>query len=776
MKAMKKVLFLALVLVMALSATAFATEAQETATPDLPGTSWTQLSVSNIVNALEAGNCPQCGTKVSGYGMEIKWDCTEKFTATVECGGCGTYTITKAALTSHENTATRELKDQASTATCVQDGIVKTEEYCTVCGKTVQVKTENSGKLTHTHLNAEVENELQYNAVNGNLQQTRIKTVVERVKAAMTEYDKKNVEITVVDATCTANGSLTIDCKVCDYVKTYKIEALGHAYGAPLALGGTTLVCEEEHDHDADCYVADAPACEKDAVLVQICSVCDDRLTTVIKAAPGHTYSGNKGVIQGGEIMQEGQQKGCEPYTLIEFCDCYGIEWVELEYTCEHYRILEEVKASWTHEDADFITNSEKSEMFIDNKATCTEDGKQASKCLACNFVDYKTIPATNHNWDDDGEVKTAPTCTQDGVMVVKCTNVNGNNGTACKATTEIAIKAVGHKEQTSTDEPSCNQTGLKVVYCTVCKNEVSREILPITHTWAEDNTGKPVGAASANIIWNTTEKKWETITCEQDGTFTFRCTKCPATQTIDVIAPKHVYKIDKISWDEETRQYVNDGAWLNTVYTTVPTCTENGVIVLQCENGCGTSKTFEGPKAYGHYTYADVVNTVIEPTCYDAGLVVKQCICGIKDTMAGDLLKHDLRMQGNKLFCATEGCTYTEEMEMDAQYTVSTLNVKVTDKTTSGVGKIELIEGMGIKDQPLYARINFNFTLDNGEDVAYVACVEIDEVDGTFRMASPSCPYGATLTNIAVMITTSANAQDLVISDVPNLGLTVIR
>ena len=90
------------------------------------------------------------------------------------------------------------------------------------------------------------------------------------------------------------------------------------------------------------------------------------------------------------------------------------------------------------------------------------------AKCIGC---DYEK-PAGTHSWNS-GEITTAATCTEKGVKTYTCT--------ACKQTKTEDIIAAGHTSGEPIREnekaATCTEAGSydSVVYCTVCKAEISR-------------------------------------------------------------------------------------------------------------------------------------------------------------------------------------------------------------------------------------------------------------------------------------------------------------
>lgn len=209
--------------------------------------------------------------------------------------------------------------------------------------------------------------------------------------------------------------------------------------------------------------------------------------------------------------------------------------------------------------------------------ATCTKDGShdEVIYCTVCKTeISRKTITdkALGHDWDsatgkckrcetacdhkwtngkcdtcgyacqhvggDAVKEKEVPaTCTKDGSHddVVYCT--------ICKAEvsrTNVVDKATGHKEQPAVKEnvkaPTCTVDGShdEVVYCSVCKEEVSR----------------------TNVVDKATGHKWDdgVVTTQpttgKEGVKTFICTVCKETKT---------ETIDKLGEDQKDQSAANE-------------------------------------------------------------------------------------------------------------------------------------------------------------------------------------------------------------------------
>ena len=127
---------------------------------------------------------------------------------------------------------------------------------------------------------------------------------------------------------------------------------------------------------------------------------------------------------------------------------------------------------------------------FIDHEAkaaSCTEIGWEAYQtCSRCDYTSYKEIPALGHDYVDH-EAKAA-TCTEIGWEAYQTCS-------RCDYTTYKELPAKGHTPAAAVREnevaATCTESGSydEVVYCSVCKAELSRsskKLDALGHNWGE--------------------------------------------------------------------------------------------------------------------------------------------------------------------------------------------------------------------------------------------------------------------------------------------------
>lgn len=160
----------------------------------------------------------------------------------------------------------------------------------------------------------------------------------------------------------------------------------------------------------------------------------------------------------------------------------------------------------------------------VTKAATCTETGTKVATCdNHCGETDTQTIPALGHSYTS---VVTAPTCTAQGYTTYTCSRCNDTY-------VDDYVPANGHTEGTPVEEnrvePTCTVDGSydSVVYCTVCKAELSRETKTI----------EKLGHSFTKYVQTVAP------TCTTVGTEMATCDRCDVTDTRDVAIDESAHK-----------------------------------------------------------------------------------------------------------------------------------------------------------------------------------------------------------------------------------------
>ncbi|MBR7179407.1 MAG: discoidin domain-containing protein, partial [Oscillospiraceae bacterium] len=156
--------------------------------------------------------------------------------------------------------------------------------------------------------------------------------------------------------------------------------------------------------------------------------------------------------------------------TVIEFAPV-SARYVRLTSTSSYH--WQEVNANKVMTVAEFAIfkavceEHDYDEGVVTAEPTCTEAGVKTFTCSVCGHTYTEEIDATGHSYDE-GVVTTEPTCGKDGVKTFTCT---------CGDSYTEVIPATGaHTAGEAVKENETEDGYDMVIYCTVCKTELSRE------------------------------------------------------------------------------------------------------------------------------------------------------------------------------------------------------------------------------------------------------------------------------------------------------------
>ena len=313
--------------------------------------------------------------------------------------------------------------------------------------------------------------------------------------------------------------------------------------------------------------------------------------------------------LQGDWVVQSGELRSklitlsgvveMTEYTSLEFRARYCVSiWInepDREADYDFYTDYSDILV-FKGKDVPPVHDHDWGELIVDDKPSCTEEGKGHYICSICEERWDVDIPANGHTWTDI-VVTLEPNCTEYGLMNRRC-QVCG------EVETNVPVDPLGHDtsgEEIVDDKPTCTEGGTAHTICVRCGERVDYELGELGHDWSETTVIKKP-------------------TCTENGKQGKVCTRCGVKIDEEVI-PKLGH-----DWSDE---------W---TVRTEPTCTEPGLQFSKCTR-CDAERT-EGIRALGH----DYAVTVVGETCTAQGYTLHKCSrCGdeFRDNYK-DALGHD--------------------------------------------------------------------------------------------------------------------------------------
>ena len=363
---------------------------------------------------------------------------------------------------------------------------------------------------------------------------------------------------TVVEPTCSEQGYTVGECSVCGDI------------------GEITYTPQLPHDFGEWETVTPA-SCENEGEQVRHCKTC--------------------GFVENQAIPPEHDYK---PFVIESTCVSQGY----VEYVCMSCGYSYIAENSYMPEKGHSY-----GEWIYIAVPSCVDSGERVRYCSVCETVESQTLPATRHSYS--GEVH-LPSCTEDGYTEYICSNC----GDSYK---DDIVGSLGHEygEWVYIAVPSCQSSGERVRYCSVCEN-VESEVLPATDHLYCENVYEPTCTEQGYTEYVCSYcgdsyrdgyvdslghdyGEWKTVTeatCSQYGEEISYCTRCDEYQSREIPKTDHEYAATEHE----------------------PTCTEQGYTEYVC-SCCGDS--------YGD-GYVDSLGHDYEVTSQSDEYIVYTCIrCG---------------------------------------------------------------------------------------------------------------------------------------------------
>ncbi len=373
-------------------------------------------------------------------------------------------------------------------------------------------------------------------------------------------------------ATCTENGSQAQECSVCGATNTKVITATGHTFGDVVEATDSTClvagtiehkqctVCEKYFDADAannstdylDDITAPLADCEVEEV-AEVSATCTENGTKAHDKCVvcGKTYIDGE-LVDAADLVIEAGHNLVQVEAKAPTCTEAGYAAYEYCTECD-YTTYEEIEAL----DHDLVQVEAKA-------ATCTEAGYAAYEyCTECDYTTYEEIAALGHTEGDEViENASANTCTEGGSYdkVVYCTVCNEE-----LSRETVTVDAQGHTAADAIKEnevaATCTEAGSyeSVVKCSVCKEELSRETVTVPATGHTEETVKENEVAP---------------TCTEAGSYesVVKCSVCNeeiSRETVTVDALGHT-AADAVKENEVAATCTEAGSYDKVVYCTV--------------------------------------------------------------------------------------------------------------------------------------------------------------------------------------------------------------
>lgn len=468
-------------------------------------------------------------------------------------------------------------------------------------------------------------------------------------------------------ATCEqAGNSEYYKCKTCNamFADQYEqkelkgipaIPALGHKY--------------------SDWKIVKAPTCGSDGEEQRVCEHDSSHvLKRAIPKTEMHTWGDWKTTKESTEDEEGIQERVCTVCNKKEIRSLPKSEHVHVngepvkehikESTCTESGSYEEVvycKKCKEELSRTTVTTSPLGHKYGDwqvvKEATCKEDGERQRVCEHDKSHVLKEIikKTNNHTWGEWVVTKEA-TEDEEGVQERTCSVCKEKETKAIPKKEHVHVKADPVKENEKA--ATCTEQGSydMVVYCSKCKEELSRTTVPtdpIGHDWGEWQTVKEPtetenGTRERVCKHDKTHKQTETIPKLQHKHKGTKVEAVPATCTQDGTVEHYKCGCGQLFSDEACTKQIEDiripatgHKWSEWEVTKEATCGEEGEKQRVCENDKTHTEKATIKKKVEH-TWGEWKVTK-EPTETEEGIKERVCsVCGAKDTESVPVKEHE--------------------------------------------------------------------------------------------------------------------------------------
>ena len=539
--------------------------------------------------------CSVCGDKTNEEThswdkgtVTIQPGCTTAGTKTFGCicGATKTENIDAAG-----HTAGAALRKNEVAATCTTDGSYDEVIYCTVCKAEISRESKSTPATGHSF-------------------------------GAWT---------VVKEATCTAEGHETRVCSVCSAKEDKDIGKLSHTKSGWIKDENNhwkictvcNAVIEDKTAHTFSNWVIDENATEAtEGSRHRECIICG-RVNREIIPALGHTHSFDREVTEHEYLKSEATCTTAAVYYKSCKCGEKGTETFTRGDALGHnFTVIQHDESQHWKQCSRCGTTSERNSHFggvatcteqpvcsecgqkygialghdyvhHDAKAaTCTEKGWETyDTCSRCDYTTYKETPAAGH---------TAGAAVRENEVAAICTSAGSYDEviycTVCKAEISRESKstpATGHSfgAWTVVKEATCTAEGCEERVCIVCSAKEDKDIGKLSHTksgWIKDENNHWKKCTVCDVIVGAKEEHvfgdWITDTPATENTAGSRhqeCSLCKYKNTEIIPVLSHTHKYDKEATDEK---YLKSAA----------TCTVPAVYYKSCKCGEKGTETFE--------------------------------------------------------------------------------------------------------------------------------------------------------------------------------------